>query len=85
MGKFQLNVEGFSEDEEKILRSQYAREDVTVSEDAMLELLGETAVPTGAEAASVTPNLGEIEAQLNGVRTVASQIEAALGKGQNEQ
>jgi small subunit ribosomal protein S2 len=88
MGRFQLNVEGFSEDEENILRSQYAREDVTVSEDAMLELLGETAVAEAADESAdpsdLAPILGDIEASLKGVHTAASRIEAHLGAGQNQ-
>ena len=44
MGRLQSNVEGFNEEEQNILRSQYAVEDLEVTEDEMLGMLGQAAI-----------------------------------------
>jgi small subunit ribosomal protein S2 len=81
MGRMQLNVQGFNEDEEKILAAQYEHEQVTMSEDEMLGLLGEAAQPAAeqsSEAASdaaLHPIVGEIEAQLAGVGSVLAKVQ----------
>lgn len=43
MGRIQANLEGFTEEEQNILRSQYAVEDMEVSEDEMVALMGQAA------------------------------------------
>lgn len=43
MGRIQANLEGFTEEEQNILRSQYAVEDMQVSEDEMVALMGQAA------------------------------------------
>lgn len=43
MGRMQQNLEGFTEEEQNILRSQNEVEDLQVSETEMLEMLGEAA------------------------------------------
>lgn len=86
MGRMQLNVQGFNEDEEKILAAQYEHEQVTMSEDEMLGLLGEAAQPAAAAAeqsseaaaasdAALHPIVGEIEAQLAGVGSVLAKVQ----------
>lgn len=77
MGRMQLNVQGFNEDEEKILAAQYEHGQVTMSEDEMLGLLGEAAQPAeeDAAAAALHPIVGEIEAQLAGVGSVLAKVQ----------
>lgn len=77
------NVVGFTEEEQDILQSQYARAELDSSEAAMLESLGETASVEGlSEPTASAPNLGEIEAQLARVKAKAGEVEAEL-KGLN--
>lgn len=86
MGKMQNNLEGFSEEEQNILRSQYGIEDVVVNESEMLEMMGQAATGEGNKAqkttsqprSAVTISLESIEEQLASVREKLAAIEAEL-------
>lgn len=87
MGRMQLNVQGFNEEEEKILAAQHSHEEVTMSEDEMLGILGEAATPAPSEASAKSdamhPIVGEIEAQLAGVGSVLAKVEAHVKSTQS--
>lgn len=74
MGRMQLNLQGFNEEEEKILQSQYQSAEVAVDEEAMLGMLGEAATAEDAEE-PMHPIVGEIEAHLEESRKVMAKIE----------
>lgn len=89
MGRMQNNLEGFSEEEQNILRSQYGVEDVVVGEDEMLGMMGQAATGEGTKAekttlqpeepdAAVEITLESIEEQLASVREKLTAIEAEL-------
>ncbi|KAF7544230.1 hypothetical protein G7Z17_g10119 [Cylindrodendrum hubeiense] len=93
MGRLQHNIEGFTEDEQKLLRTQfYGEEEVT--EDDMMGILGEAAVgvsegvsedaaiKTTASTSSSEPatvdKLASIEEELSGLKEKAVAIEADI-------
>lgn len=82
MGRMQLNVQGFSEEEEKILAAQHTHQQVSMSEDEMLGMLGEAATSAAVKklkkSDSIHPVVGEIEAQLAGVGSVLARVEAHM-------
>lgn len=83
MGRMQANIQGFTDEELKLLRSQYLGEQQQeVTEDELVSLMGETAeVPSEQQAeANLSARLDSIEAQLQGLRENAAEIESAVGK-----
>lgn len=82
------NTQGFNEEEQAILAGQHSHEQVSMSEDEMIGLLGEAAMPAatpveqaaGSESAQLHPIVSEIEAQLAGVSSVLSKVEKHVKK-----
>lgn len=82
------NTQGFNEEEQAILAGQHSHEQVSMSEDEMIGLLGEAAMPAatpvkqaaGSESAQLHPIVSEIEAQLAGVSSVLSKVEQHVKK-----
>ncbi|KAH7154909.1 ribosomal protein S2, flavodoxin-like domain-containing protein [Dactylonectria estremocensis] len=54
MGRMQHNVEGFTEEEQKILREQFYGEEPEITEDDMMSILGEAALGASKDAAIKT-------------------------------
>ncbi|KAH6606184.1 hypothetical protein Trco_005337 [Trichoderma cornu-damae] len=83
MGRMQANIQGFTDEEMKLLRLQYLGEQQQeMSEDDLVDLMGETVsgearAPT-EEAATLGVRLGSIEAQLKSLRENAAEIESAV-------
>lgn len=95
MGRLQSNVQGFTEEEQKLLRIGNRDVDLEVSEDEMVSMLGETAlndareavvkagdVPSSKSSVNVGARLADIEAQLQQVKQHATHIELAVGNKQ---
>lgn len=89
MGRMQSNIQGFTEDEQNLLRSQYKGVELDVSEDEMVEMMGATALgeagdassrPAQASGAEMDSRLGDIEAQLQSVGEQATHIETVVGE-----
>lgn len=86
MGTMQHNVQGFTEEENKMLNSQYPQsEELDISEGDMLDILGEAAAgkvkAVEAEVVDVSatsPGLGDIETQLGSILEQVKAIEADL-------
>ncbi|KAH6982880.1 ribosomal protein S2, flavodoxin-like domain-containing protein [Ilyonectria sp. MPI-CAGE-AT-0026] len=90
MGHIQHNIEGFTEEEQKLLRTQYYGEEAEVTEDDMMSILGEAALGDSEEAAiktTATTNgsepetahkLASIEEELDGLKEKAAAIETEL-------
>lgn len=79
MGRMQHNVEGFSEEEQKILREQFYEEDIQVSEEDMVDMMGEAALGSPKEAESTHgARLESIEQQLASLKEEATAIESAV-------
>ncbi|KAL2694526.1 hypothetical protein Neosp_001109 [[Neocosmospora] mangrovei] len=79
MGRMQHNIEGFSEEEQKILREQYYEEDIQVSEEEMVDMLGEAALGSPKETESTHgARLESIEQQLASLKEEATSIESAV-------
>lgn len=90
MGHIQHNIEGFTEEEQKLLRTQYYGEEAEVTEDDMMNILGEAALGDSEEAAiktTATTNSSEpetahklvsIEEELDGLKEKAAAIETEL-------
>ncbi|EEU46267.1 uncharacterized protein NECHADRAFT_103997 [Fusarium vanettenii 77-13-4] len=79
MGRMQHNIEGFSEEEQKILREQYYEEDIQVSEEEMVDMMGEAALGSPKETDSTHgARLENIEQQLASLREEATAIESAV-------
>jgi small subunit ribosomal protein S2 len=57
MGQMQHNLEGFTEEEQKLLREQFYGENLEVTESEMVDMMGEAALGAAKEAAaeSVAP------------------------------
>lgn len=96
MGRMQADVQGFTDEEMKILRSQYLGEELEVTEDEMVDMMGAAAlgeareatilagdVPSQQPGAVLEDRLGSIEAQLQSVREQTAEIEASIGKSGN--
>ena len=79
MGQMQHNLEGFNEEEQKLLREQFYGEQAEVSESDMVKMMGETtsegAKPAAADSKSDS-RLDSIEKELSGLKIVAEAIEA---------
>lgn len=85
MGRMQANIQGFTDEEMKLLRSQYLGESQDeATEDDLVNLMGETvaseastekAAPSGE---TVGARLGSIEAQLKSLQKNAVEIEQAV-------
>ncbi|PTB55480.1 hypothetical protein M431DRAFT_82244 [Trichoderma harzianum CBS 226.95] len=85
MGRMQANIQGFTDEEMKLLRSQYLGEQQDeVTEDDLVNMMGETvaaeastekAAPSGE---TVGARLGSIEAQLKSLQKNAVEIEQAV-------
>lgn len=96
MGRMQSNVQGFTEEEQKLLRVRNNEVDLEVSEDEMVNMLGETALKDAGEAVAeaghvdssktsswkVGEGLADIEAQLQRVQQQTRHIELAVGSKQ---
>lgn len=84
MGRMQANIQGFTDEELKLLRSQYLGEQQEeVTEDELVNLMGETVASEAAAAPAETPlgaQLGSIEAQLESLKVNAAEIESAVRK-----
>ncbi|SPJ75915.1 related to MRP4 - mitochondrial ribosomal protein, small subunit [Fusarium torulosum] len=52
MGQMQHNLEGFTEEEQKLLRQQFYGEDLEVTESEMVDMMGEAALGAAKEAAA---------------------------------
>lgn len=94
MGRMQSNVQGFTEEEQKLMRLGNKDVDVEISEDDMVKMLGETALNDATDAAvkagdvplpkeqsrgKVGSQLADIEAQLQRVQQQTTHIELAVG------
>jgi small subunit ribosomal protein S2 len=94
MGRIQSDVQGFTEEEQKLLRMGNANVDLEVSEDEMVSMLGETALNDARESVvkagdvpssqanprgKVGKQLADIEAQLDRVQQQTRHIELAVG------
>ncbi|KAM5352048.1 hypothetical protein ACJ41O_004771 [Fusarium nematophilum] len=78
MGQMQHNIEGFTEDEQKLLREQFYGEELEVSEDEMLDMMGEAALSSSKEAVFETiPE--EAEAETMPEPEVESGVESSHG------
>lgn len=79
MGKLQ-QFQGLNLEETNILDQQRATEAAPVSEDALLDIMGQTASGETAEAVKQTEALSSvaIEAQLDAVRSSTAEVEKAL-------
>src|SRR6478735_325731 len=79
MGQMQHNLEGFNEEEQKLLREQFYGEQPEVSENDMINMMAETtsggAKPAAADSKSDS-KLASIEKELSGLQIVAEAIEA---------
>ncbi|OAA49605.1 37S ribosomal protein MRP4 [Metarhizium rileyi] len=97
MGRMQSKVQGFTEEEQKILRLRNNEVELEVSEDEMVDMLGETAVEDSREAVVETDDaplssktsgenmeerLADVEAQLQRVQQQTRHIELAVGINQ---
>ena len=80
MGRMQSNVQGFNEEEQKLLRIQNQEVDVEVSEDDMVSMLGEAAAPSGGETGAAE-RLAGVEEQLQAAQQQAKHIELAVTGG----
>lgn len=84
MGRMQANIQGFTDEELKLLRSQYLGEQQEeVTEDELVNLMGETVASEAAAAPAETPlsaQLGSIQAQLESLKVNAAEIESAVRK-----
>ncbi|KAL6870314.1 hypothetical protein J3F83DRAFT_760823 [Trichoderma novae-zelandiae] len=85
MGRMQANIQGFTDEELKLLRSQYLGEQQEdVSEDDLFSMMGQTvAGEASAERAASSgetlgAKLGSIEAQLKSAHESAAEIEKAV-------
>ncbi|KAL7905647.1 hypothetical protein GGI35DRAFT_471534 [Trichoderma velutinum] len=85
MGRMQANIQGFTDEEMKLLRSQYLGEQQEeVTEDDLVNMMGETvAAEASKEKAApseetVGARLGSIEAQLKSLQKNAAEIEQAV-------
>ncbi|KAJ3535590.1 hypothetical protein NM208_g7074 [Fusarium decemcellulare] len=54
MGRMQHNVEGFTEEEQKLLREQFSGEELEITEDEMVDMMGEAALGSAKEVAAET-------------------------------
>lgn len=97
MGMMQNNVEGFNEEEQKILRSRFPAEDGNVSEEQMMQMMGEAVVGEALQGAlqgeevmagevvqSETQNnamVGSVESQLQRVAEQTGRIEDGVKSG----
>ncbi|KAH6955111.1 hypothetical protein HG530_015634 [Fusarium avenaceum] len=52
MGQMQHNIEGFTEEEQKLLREQFYGENLEVTESEMVDMMGEAALGAAKEAAA---------------------------------
>lgn len=79
MGQMQQNLEGFNEEEQKLLREQFYANQPEVSESEMINMMAETTSPD-AEAATADSTqdsrLVSIEKELSGLKAAAEAIEA---------
>lgn len=84
MGRMQANIQGFTDEELKLLRSQYLGEQQEeTTEDELVNLMGETVASEAAapaETTTLSAQLGSIEAQLESLKVNAAEIESAVGK-----
>ncbi|KAL6877334.1 ribosomal protein S2 [Trichoderma longibrachiatum] len=87
MGQMQSNIQGFTDEEMKLLRSQYLGEQQEeVSEDDLVNMMGQTVAAEPEASAEQTASsewtmgvmLGSIEAQLRSVQESAAEIEKAV-------
>jgi small subunit ribosomal protein S2 len=94
MGRVQSNVQGFTEEEQKLLRIGNSNVDLDVSEDEMVNMLGETALNDAREAVvkagdgpsskrggvhgKLSKRLADIESQLQKVQQQTTHIELAV-------
>ncbi|KAI5466838.1 ribosomal protein S2, flavodoxin-like domain-containing protein, partial [Mariannaea sp. PMI_226] len=77
MGRMQQNVEGFTEEEQKLLREQFYGEELDVTEEDMMSIMGEVALDS-ASAAPASDKLKQIEKQLAGAQVEALAIEVEV-------
>ncbi|KAL6914208.1 hypothetical protein FSST1_011968 [Fusarium sambucinum] len=79
MGQMQHNLEGFNEEEQKILREQFYGEEPEVTDSDLIKVMAETASedvkPTAADSTSDS-RLTSIEEELSGLKAAAEAIEA---------
>ncbi|CAM1503823.1 Fc.00g014140.m01.CDS01 [Cosmosporella sp. VM-42] len=86
MGRLQANIQGFNEDEQNLLRSRYQIEDLEVSENEMLGMMGETALEGAKEAVAKTTILSKesdltlesVEEQLADLKERSQSIELEI-------
>ncbi|KAL7814815.1 ribosomal protein S2 [Trichoderma gracile] len=87
MGQMQSNIQGFTDEEIKLLRSQYLGEQQEeVSEDDLVKMMGQTVAAEPEASAEQAASsewtmgvmLGSIEAQLRSVQESAAEIEKAV-------
>ncbi|KYK54759.1 37S ribosomal protein MRP4 [Drechmeria coniospora] len=86
MGRMQSNVQGFTEEEQNILRSQYDGVELDVSEEEMVGMMGEAVDASSRQASQengTSGRLDELAAQLEGLRAAAADIETAV-RGRNK-
>lgn len=76
MGRIQEKVQGFSEEEQKLLRQRDAIEGVEVTESEMMDMLGETAVENSKESSG--PGLASVEEQLLKAKEAALSLETEV-------
>lgn len=88
MGRMQANIQGFTDEEMKLLRSQYLGEQQEeVTEDDLVNMMGETVASEAStkqaapSEATLSARLGSIEAQLKNLKENAAEIESAVRKG----
>lgn len=100
MGRTQSNVQGFTEEEQKLLRLRNSEVDLKVTEDDMVNMMGQAAlhdasdvtetaehVPSDLEweQGSVGQRLADIESQLGQISQQTTHIELAMAeKNTNE-
>ncbi|KAJ4254958.1 hypothetical protein NW762_009760 [Fusarium torreyae] len=78
MGQMQHNVEGFTEEEQRLLREQFYGEELEVSESEMVNMMGEAALGGAKEAAAQSISSSEEQPATSDAVTEAKPVEATL-------
>ncbi|KAM0553936.1 hypothetical protein ACHAPJ_007287 [Fusarium lateritium] len=76
MGQMQHNVEGFTEEEQKLLREKFYGEELEVSESEMVDMMGEAALGGAKEAAAQSISPSEEQPATSDAVTEAKPVEA---------
>lgn len=80
MGRMQSNIEGFTEEELALLNSQNQGADAEVSEDDMVNMMGQAQGEMSSETSTTAgaASIALIEAHLSRVGETVANVEAAL-------